>query len=117
MTLDHKFVEFMPEIYEDNTLYISMEYCTAIHKCMCGCGNKVITPISPIGWKISFDGKSVTLNPSIGSWNLKCKSHYFIQNSKIIWSNWWDESKIKKNGLLKQKKIDNFFKSKKQGNG
>lgn len=99
----------MPDIVEENILYISVEYCTAIHKCVCGCGNKVVTPISPLGWKLIFDGKSVTLDPSIGSWNLKCKSHYYIRKSNIIWCDVWDDSKVKLNGIKKQKQIEKYF--------
>ncbi|WP_318271273.1 hypothetical protein [Sphingobacterium cellulitidis] len=47
--LQHKFVEFMPEKVEEGVLYVSIEYCTAIHKCVCGCGHEVVTPLSPTG--------------------------------------------------------------------
>ena len=69
---------------EDGILYISIEHSVAIHKCACGCGKEVVTPISPNGWKLIFDGETVSLNPSIGNWNLECKSHYFIRNNCII---------------------------------
>lgn len=88
----HKFVEFIPEYIEESTLYISIEYCTAIHKCVCGCGNEVVTPLSPTDWELVFDGKTVSLSPSIGNWNFECKSHYFITKNKIrharSWKNW-----------------------------
>jgi hypothetical protein len=66
-TLQYKFVELVPETLEEGVLYISIEYCSAIHKCVCGCGNEVVTPISPNGWRLTFDGKSVSLHPSIGT--------------------------------------------------
>ncbi len=42
------FVEFIPELkdMEENKLYISLEYYTASHMCLCGCGNLVVTPIN-----------------------------------------------------------------------
>lgn len=89
MILTHKFVEFIPEEIEEGILYISISFSTAIHKCVCGCGNEVVTPISRKGWKLSFDGESVSLSPSIGSWNLTCRSHYFITNNKIKWARSW----------------------------
>lgn len=89
MILTHKFVEYIPEEIEEGILYISISYCTAIHKCVCGCGNEVVTPISRKGWELSFDGESVSLSPSIGSWNLTCRSHYFITNNKIKWARSW----------------------------
>jgi Family of unknown function (DUF6527) len=82
-TLHHKFVEYVPDKLENNVLYISIEHCTAIHKCMCGCGNEVVTPFSPDAWQLCFDGKTVTLYPSIGNWNFKCKSHYWIIKNKV----------------------------------
>lgn len=84
----------MPETLEDSILYISMEYCTAIHKCVCGCGNKVVTPIAPTNWHLEFDGKSISLSPSIGNWSFDCKSHYWIEKSKIKWAGKWSESEI-----------------------
>ena len=36
--LTHKFVELIPRELEANTIYVSVAYATAIHKCCCGCG-------------------------------------------------------------------------------
>jgi hypothetical protein len=80
MTMQHKFVEFVPEDIQPNTLYVSVEYGTAVHKCCCGCGEEVVTPLTPTDWKLKFDGESVSLAPSIGNWSFKCRSHYFIRN-------------------------------------
>ncbi len=79
--LQHKFVEFIPDRIEDGLLYISVQYCTAIHKCVCGCGNEVVTPLSPTDWRLTFDGISISLYPSIGNWNFDCQSHYWIKNN------------------------------------
>ncbi len=79
-----KFVEFIPKEIDEGILYVSMEYGTAIHKCCCGCGEKVVTPITPTDWKLTYDGENISLNPSVGSFNLPCKSHYFIQNNNIL---------------------------------
>lgn len=79
------FVEFIPENLENGVIYISRKYGTASHKCCCGCGTKVVTPITPTDWNLSFDGKSVSLSPSIGNSELPCKSHYWIQKNRVIW--------------------------------
>lgn len=69
---------------ESNTLYISLKYNVAIHKCACGCGNEVVTPFDERrGWILSYNGKGISLSPSIGNWNLPCKSHYWISNSEV----------------------------------
>ena len=106
-TLQHKFVDFIPEILEEGVLYITIKYKSAAHKCMCGCGNKVVTPISPAGWKMIFDGKAVSLTPSIGNWNLECRSHYYITNSEVSWVKDWckneNTDKAKKETVKKKK--------------
>lgn len=96
MSLQHKFVEFIPEKVEEGILYISIEYCTTIHKCVCGCGNEVVTPLSPTDWKLTFNGKSITLHPSIGNWSFDCQSHYWIRNNKIEFAGGWTESEVRK---------------------
>lgn len=93
--LQHKFVEFIPGKIEEGFLYISIEYCTAIHKCICGCGNEVVTPLSPTDWKLTFNGKAVSLYPSIGNWNFDCKSHYWIRNNNVEFAGSWNEREIR----------------------
>ena len=80
-----EFVEFIPENLKPGVLYISIEYSTASHLCPCGCGQKVITPIRPDQWTLTWDGETVSLSPSIGNWGFSCKSHYWIRENMIIW--------------------------------
>src|SRR6478735_973968 len=108
-TIQHKFVEFIPEVVQEGVLYISVEYCTAIHKCVCGCGNEVITPLSPTDWSLWFDGKNVSLSPSIGNWSFECKSHYFIKKNKIIFARQWEDGEIEANREKDVKKKEKFF--------
>lgn len=108
--LQHKFVVEIPDRLEDGILYISIEYCTAIHKCVCGCGNEVVTPLSPNDWEITFNGESISIYPSIGNWNFECKSHYWITKSKIRqawkWKDYefWKEKSIKRKGRKRNSK-------------
>lgn len=81
--LTPSFVEYIPESINEGTIYISMAYTTATHKCACGCGTEIVTPISPTGWQLYFDGERVTLTPSIGNWSLPCRSHYLIVKNEI----------------------------------
>ena len=67
-SIDHEFVEFIPSELQEAVLYVSIPYATAVHQCACGCGNKVVTPISPVDWQLLFDGETVSLTPSIGNW-------------------------------------------------
>ena len=91
----HKFIELLPETLEEGVLYVSIQYKGMAHLCFCGCGSKVVTPLSPTGWSITFDGKSVTVNPSIGSWRLPCRSHYWIRENRIDWAPLWSEEMIR----------------------
>lgn len=85
-SMEHIFVKRIPEYLVENTLYVCLETNTIIHKCACGCGEETITPIDIAkGWTFFYDGKNITLSPSIGNFNYKCKSHYFIKNSKVEW--------------------------------
>jgi hypothetical protein len=95
-TLTHNFVRVIPEEIESGVIYVSVEYCTAIHKCCCGCGNEVVTPLSRKGWKLTFDGESISLYPSIGNWNLACKSHYWITDNQVRWAEKWTKERGKK---------------------
>lgn len=94
VVLAYEFVEFIPDELKELTLYISITHCTAIHKCCCGCGREVVTPLSPTAWQLIFDGKTVSLYPSIGSWSLPCQSHYFITKNKAAWAPTWTKKQI-----------------------
>jgi hypothetical protein len=96
IVLAYELVEFIPEELKERTLYISHIYCTVVHKCCCGCGREVVTPLSPTGWQLTFDGKTFSLYPSIGSWSLPCQSHYFITKNKVIWVPKWTKKRIAK---------------------
>ncbi|MEC7771841.1 MAG: DUF6527 family protein [Bacteroidota bacterium] len=94
MRFEHRFVEFIPKDLDDSVLYISIRFRTAVHKCACGCGNKTVTPLSPTDWKIIFDGKSISLYPSIGNWNFPCQSHYWLTKNKLEWAPNWTKEEI-----------------------
>ena len=42
----------------------------------------MVTPLKPTDWKLTFDGKTITLYPSIRNWNFACRSHYWIRNNR-----------------------------------
>ncbi|NOW94758.1 DUF6527 family protein [Mucilaginibacter sp. SG564] len=109
-TLQHKFVDIIPEYLENGILYISIPRRTALHKCVCGCGNEVITPLSPTDWELTFNGTSVSLHPSIGNWSFKCKSHYFITENRIKHSEKWGEREIDNNRKRDKNRKDQFYK-------
>lgn len=92
--LAHEFVENIPEILEEGTLYISLTHATALHLCCCGCQEEIVTPLTPTDWKITFDGESISLWPSIGSWTLPCRSHYVVDRGRVKIAKPWSEKQI-----------------------
>jgi hypothetical protein len=94
IVLKPEFVEFIPEQLEERTLYVAAKYRTVVHLCCCGCGRKVVTPLSPTAWKLTFDGVHITLHPSVGNWNLPCKSHYWIERNQVKWAGRWTPGQI-----------------------
>jgi hypothetical protein len=80
-------VECIPERLEEGVLYICERYRTAVHKCCCGCGGEVVTPLTPADWSIHRVDGTVTLRPSIGNWSFACRSHYHIRRNKVMWAN------------------------------
>lgn len=113
-TIQHKFVEFIPNQIEQDVLYISVEYKTAVHLCACGCGNKVVTPFSPTDWELRFDGKTVSLSPSIGNWSFECKSHYWITKSEIHYARKWKDWEIEEGRKKDVKRKKRFFRQRKK---
>lgn len=92
--LEHRFVRQIPDHLEPGVLYVSMEYGTAVHSCCCGCGQEVVTPFTPTDWRMTFDGETVSLRPSVGNWNLPCRSHYVIDRGRAIEAGPWSEEQI-----------------------
>jgi len=88
------FVEFIPKELDDGVLYFSIEYATTAHRCACGCGEKVVLPLHPTDWRLTYDGKSITMRPSVGNWGFACRSHYLITNNRIVWASQWTEEQI-----------------------
>jgi len=93
-TLTHEFVAFIPDVLDVGKLYVSMEYATVVHKCCCGCGREVVTPLSPTDWTLIFNGKTISLDPSIGNWGFECQSHYWIRNNRVRWAAQWSPEEI-----------------------
>jgi hypothetical protein len=87
-------VEFMPMTLEEGILYFSKKYSVAAHLCPCGCGNKIITPVGRNEWSYREKKGRPSLYPSIGNWQLPCRSHYWIIDGRVEWSYDWTEEEI-----------------------
>ncbi len=105
--MKREFVHRVPAELEEGILYICLDCDVVVHKCACGCGEKVVLPLSPEHWKLTYDGE-VTLSPSIGNYQYECKSHYFVRNGNVVWvESFKEEFKSKKK---RKKKKKTFFK-------
>lgn len=93
-SIEHAFVEAFPTPMEPGIVYVSIPFTTIGHLCCCGCGEEVITPLSPVRWRLEYDGRSISLRPSIGNWNLPCRSHYWITNNTVRWAEDWSDAEI-----------------------
>ncbi len=95
-SLDHRFVEYMPDSLDEGIVYMSMRFATVLHLCCCGCGNEVVTPLDPTEWQMTFDGRSVSLSPSIGNWSFDCQSHYWISQNQVRWARQLSRKEIRR---------------------
>jgi hypothetical protein len=109
VALSHEFVDEMPVDLEEGRLYISIRYRTAAHLCACGCARKVVTPIRPPKWHLTFDGDTVSLDPSIGRWQLPCRSHYWIRRNRIVWAKPWTERQIREGREEDAEDLRNYY--------
>ncbi|MDD2799365.1 MAG: DUF6527 family protein [Bacteroidales bacterium] len=107
--LEHVFLDTIPDELEERKLYISLRFSVIMHSCCCGCKEKVVTPLSPARWKMTFDGKTISLTPSIGNWNSDCQSHYWITNSEIEWARKWTKSDIVEGKMYEREKRKEYF--------
>lgn len=85
--LTPEYVDFIPKPsrMKEGVLYINKHYMSTLHLCPCGCGNVVVLPFGSHGWTLTERLEGVTMRPSVGSFNLPCKSHYYITDNKIEW--------------------------------
>lgn len=112
VTMKHEFVDIIPDQLSNGVLYVSLKYGTAAHKCCCGCGKEVVTPITPTDWRLIYDGETVSLYPSIGNWGFDCRSHYWIKNGRVEWAeDWSDECIAAGRGYDRNSKLTKYRKA------
>lgn len=87
-------VDYMPAQLQPGILYVAAHFGTAAHLCACGCGTKIRTPLGPTEWVLKETSEGPSLYPSIGNWQIKCQSHYWIRGGGIKWSDKWTAEEI-----------------------
>lgn len=86
------FLETIPEygLMQDGILYVSERFKTSTHLCPCGCKEEIVVPFNyedfpQHHWNYKNDNGFVTLWPSIGNYQIPCKTHYYIIRNEISW--------------------------------
>jgi hypothetical protein len=102
-------VEFLPSDLEEDILYVSKKYKVAGHLCPCGCRSKIITPLGPTEWKYKERKGLPTLYPSIGNWQLPCRSHYWISDGEVHWSYQWTQNQIDAGADSEKERRKDYF--------
>lgn len=95
MPVFSQFLPGQPVDMEEGILYITEVYKTSKHLCPCGCKSLIVLPLNcSMGWdyvrevvtqNATIVDNLVTLEPSIGNFQIPCKSHYYIVKNEIKW--------------------------------
>src|SRR4051795_6282326 len=112
-TLRPMFVAYIPETVDEGVLYISPDNRAVVHKCCCGCGSEVVTPLDPTQWRLIYDGR-VSLEPSVGSWNLPCRSHYWVNLNTVRWAEPWTDARIAAARAAERQRTAQYYSSEPQ---
>jgi hypothetical protein len=100
------FVDTFPATMSPGTLYVSIPYRTCGHLGCCGCGEEVITPLSPAQWSLTYNGEDISLHPSVGNWALPCQSHYWIRRGAVQWSRSFSATEIGENRVRDRQALE-----------
>ena len=107
--LNPVFVDVVPQEVVEGCLYVSLKYRTVTHKCACGCGREINTPLHPTGWSLTYDGDAVSLWPSVGNWSEHCQSHYVIDKNAVRWSKPWNKEEILEERQRRTEEIGRYY--------
>jgi Family of unknown function (DUF6527) len=59
--------------------------------------------------ELTFDGETVSLDPSIGNWSFSCRSHYWIVRNQVRWTRPWSEKQIERGRKRDRAAKESFF--------
>ena len=103
------YVDSFPKTLQDGVLYISQRFSTACHRCCCGCGAKIVTPLRPTEYSLTDVGGRVSLFPSVGNWSHPCRSHYVIRNGQVIRAGAMSQAEIDKGRALDETEKRTYY--------
>ncbi len=94
MKIELELVKSIPSELKTGKLYVCLKYRTSAHLCGCGCRTRVSLKLGPKHWCVILNGETVSMHPSVGNWQLPCRSHYWIREGRIIEAGRWPKAKI-----------------------
>lgn len=104
-----EFTPTLPPELAAGVLYVSHECSTMIHLCCCGCGLRVVTPLSPVAWSYEYNGETISVTPSVGNWSQPCQSHYWITRGRVRWAPQWTRKQIERGRDRDGKAREKFY--------
>lgn len=110
-------VQYVPKALEPGILYVAEDFDVAVHLCACGCGSKVTTPLGPTEWKVTERNGLPTLRPSVGNWQLPCRSHYLMSAGRTEWAGQWSEAQILAGRKAEQARREAYYAGKTTAQG
>ena len=116
-TINLERVQYVPKQLAPGILYVSEKYSVAAHLCACGCGSKVVTPLGPAEWSFTEKMDHPSLWPSVGNWQLPCRSHYIIGNGHIHWAGAWSDAQIAAGRSAEEHRRQVYYGEKAQAEG
>ncbi len=102
-------VQYMPAKLEPGILYVAEEFGAAAHLCACDCGAIVRTPLDPTEWSLTETEDGPSLYPSIGNWQERCQSHYWIERGKVRWAPKWSAGQIEEGRRREQERRVEYY--------
>ena len=61
------------------------------------------------GLEAIFDGKTVSLHPSIGNWSFACRSHYWVRNNRVQWAEDWSKERIDAGRIYDRRAKETYY--------
>lgn len=105
----HEVSEYIPDALQDGVIYVSHRFNVAVHRCCCGCGEEVVTPISPTDWRYDISEQGISLYPSIANWSYACRSHYWIRQDAVVWAGDIGEETIRMGRQLRAQSRETYY--------
>ena len=76
-----------------------------------------LVPLGPTEWSFTEQHGLPSLWPSIGNWQLPCRSHYVIAQGRINWAGAWSDAQIAAGRSAEEHRRQVYYAEKAQSEG